>query len=494
MNKVVETRSTSGQILTTTSGRRREVFDLPISLDRSIRNHGQQVHAALRSAIIDGLLRPEMKLPSSRTLAEQLGVRRNAIVAAYEHLFSDGLIEARHGAGTYVAARLPARASTAPPAQFKIAQGPRRAFALGNTHADAFLLRRLASNVRRRIATATDDQLGYGDPRGSEHLRTQIARHLAANRGIRCDPSCVVIVSGTQHGIRLCTDALLSPGDAVWMEDPGYYAARHTLETVGMKLVPVPVDADGIVVASGLRSNPSAKAAYVTPSHQFPTGVTMSMARRVALLEWTRSSKAWILEDDYDSEFRFAGPPLTALAGLGGERVIYIGTFTKTLFAGLRLAYLVLPTAVVERVVLARAAHDRFPPRFMQDAVADLISDGVLATHTRRMRSRYREARDAVATALGNAASGALRIAVPTQGLHMLAYLPNGLPKDTAMHIREVAEVEAKLLSEMRINRCGPDGFILGFSGHSIKELNAAAHRLGQAAKDHCSAAEKIAR
>ena len=480
--------------MTTTSGRRREVFDLPISLDRSIRNHGLQVHAALRSAIIDGLLRPEMKLPSSRTLAEQLGVRRNAIVAAYEHLFSDGLIEARHGAGTYVAARLPARASTAPPAQYKIAQGPRRAFALGNTHADAFLLRRLASNVRRRIATATDDQLGYGDPRGSEHLRTQIARHLAANRGIRCDPSCVVIVSGTQHGIRLCTDALLSPGDAVWMEDPGYYAARHTLETVGMKLVPVPVDADGIVVASGLRSNPSAKAAYVTPSHQFPTGVTMSMARRVALLEWARSSKAWILEDDYDSEFRFAGPPLTALAGLGGERVIYIGTFTKTLFAGLRLAYLVLPTAVVERVVLARAAHDRFPPRFMQDAVADLMSDGVLATHTRRMRSRYREARDAVATALGNAASGALRIAVPTQGLHMLAYLPNGLPKGTAMHIREAAEVEAKLLSEMRINRCGPDGFILGFSGHSIKELSAAAHRLGQAAKDHCSVAEKIAR
>src|ERR1700704_4937620 len=185
---------------------------------------------------------------------------------------------------------------------------------------------------------------------------------------------CVVIVSGTQHGIRLCVDALLSPGDAVWMEDPGYYAARNTLETVGMKLVPLTVDARGIVVASGLRFNAAAKAAYVTPSHQFPTGVTMSMARRVALLDWARASKAWIIEDDYDSEFRFAGPPLTALAGLGAERVIYVGTFTKTLFAGLRLAYLVLPPGVVERVVRARAAHDRFPPQFMQDAVADLIS------------------------------------------------------------------------------------------------------------------------
>jgi GntR family transcriptional regulator / MocR family aminotransferase len=492
MNKVVETRSTSRQNLTTTL--RRHVPDLPIALDRSIRNHGLQVHAALRSAIIDGLLRPDMKLPSSRALAEQLGVRRNAIVAAYEHLFSDGLVEARHGAGTYVAARLPARPSAPPPAQFKIAPRERRAFALGHTHADAALLGRLGSHVRRRIATASGDELGYGDPRGAEHLRTQIAQHLAANRGIRCDPGCVVIVSGTQHGIRLCVDALLSPGDAIWMEDPGYYAARNTLEAVGMKLVPVPVDASGIVVASGLRASPAAKAAYVTPSHQFPTGVTMSMARRVALLDWARASKAWIIEDDYDSEFRFAGPPLTALAGLGAERVIYVGTFTKTLFAGLRLAYLVLPPAVVERVVRARASHDRFPPRFMQDAVADLMSDGVLAAHTRRMRTRYREARDALATSLENAAGGALRIAVPTQGLHMLAYLPKGVPKDTAMQIRAAADVETQLISEMRINRRGPDGFILGFSGHGIKELTAAAQRLGRAARAHVGVADKVAR
>jgi GntR family transcriptional regulator/MocR family aminotransferase len=469
--------------------RRRELPDLPIALDRSIRNHGLQVHAALRSAIIDGLLRPETKLPSSRGLAEQLGVRRNAIVAAYEHLFSDGLIEARHGAGTYVAAQLPARPSATPAASVQIAQPQRRAFALGRTFADAALLGRLAGNVRRRIVAASGDELGYGDPRGAEHLRTQIAQHLAANRGIRCDPSCVVIVSGTQHGIRLCADALLSPADAIWMEDPGYYAARHTLESVGMKLVPVPVDASGIVVASGLRLNPSAKAAYVTPSHQFPTGVTMSMARRVALLDWARASKAWIIEDDYDSEFRFAGPPLTALAGLGAERVIYIGTFTKTLFASLRLAYLVLPPAVVERVVRARAAHDRFPPRFMQDAVADLIADGVLAAHTRRMRSRYREARDAVATALEHAAGGALRIAVPTQGLHMIAYLPSGVAKDAAMRIRAAADVETQLISEMRINRRGPDGFILGYSGHGIKDLTAAAQRLGRAAKGHVGAA-----
>jgi GntR family transcriptional regulator / MocR family aminotransferase len=211
--------------------------------------------------------------------------------------------------------------------------------------------------------------------------------------------------------------------------------------------------------------------------------VTMSMARRVALLDWARAAKAWIIEDDYDSEFRFAGPPLTALAGLNAERVIYIGTFTKTLFAGLRLAYLVLPPAVVEPVIRARAAHDRFPPRFMQDAVADLIADGVLSAHTRRMRTRYREARDTLVGALESAAGGALRLVVPTQGLHMTAYLPHGVSKETAMQIREAANVETQLISETCIRRRGPDGFILGFSGHSLKELSAAAQRLGRAAK-----------
>jgi GntR family transcriptional regulator/MocR family aminotransferase len=247
--------------------------------------------------------------------------------------------------------------------------------------------------------------------------------------------------------------------------------------------VPVPVDAEGIVVAAGQRNSGSAKAVYVTPSHQFPTGVTMSMVRRVALLEWARSSNAWILEDDYDSEFRYAGPPLTALAGIGSERVIYFGTFTKTLFAGLRLAYAVVPPAVLERVLLTRATHDRFPAVFLQDAVADLMSDGTFDAHTRRMRKRYREARDTVAAVLENAAGAALRIVVPTQGLHLLALLPPGAPRGAAIRIREAAGVEAKLLSEMRITNRAPDGFVLGFSGHDVTELKLAARRLGQAAR-----------
>ncbi|MGJ4890045.1 PLP-dependent aminotransferase family protein [Bradyrhizobium sp. HKCCYLRH3099] len=475
----------------TTSRRRNVVLALPIRLDRAIRGQSQQVHAALRSAIVDGLLAPGLRLPSSRGLAEQLGVRRNAIVAAYEALLSDGLVEPRHGAGTYVATQLPAPQTAAPVAELDIRIPARHPFALGVTLVDPSLLKRLAAASRRRIAQALPDDLGYGDPRGSLHLRTQVAHYLAANRGVRCDPSCILIVSGTQHGLRLCIDALLAPGDAVWFEDPGYVASRHTLGTTGAKLVPVPVDGEGIVVSAGESADRTARAAYVTPSHQFPTGVAMSMARRIALLDWARRADAYIFEDDYDSEYRFAGPPLTALAGIGAERVIYLGTFGKTLFAGLRLGYLVVPPALVARVVGARAAQDRFPPVFMQDALADLMADGVISAHMRRMRPRYRQARDAVAEALARHGRDVLQLAAPSQGLHLLATLPPGAPKGAARLIRDRAGVECRLLSDARIVQRGPDGFILGYSGFATRDLANAARDLARAAKEVLSAASR---
>ncbi len=476
---------------TTSKRPRDDVQALPIRLDRAIRNQPQQVHSALRAAIVDGLLTPGLRLPSTRVLAEQLGVRRNAIVAAYEQLLSDGLVEAQHGSGTFVASELPAPPTSAPVADIAIRTTPHRPFALGFTLTDPSLLKHLASASRRRIMLADVDALGYGDPRGSLHLRTQIAHHLAANRGIRCDPSCVMIVNGTQHGLRLCVEALLKPGCAVWFEDPGYYASRDTLRAAGMKLVPVPVDAEGIVVTAGEKADIAAMAAYVTPSHQFPTGVPMSMARRVALLNWAKAAKAYIFEDDYDSEYRFAGPPLTALAGIGGEHVIYIGTFAKTLFASLRLAYLVLPPAAVGRVVAARASHDRFPPRFMQDALADLMANGVVSAHMRRMRLRYRQARDAVAETLAKYADGCLHIAAPAQGLHLLATLQPGTPKQAAAVIRDRAGVECRLLSEARIMQRGPDGFVLGYSGFATSDLVNAAKRLGRAAQEVLDAAPR---
>jgi len=482
---MVGDRANSGSEVPTTFKKPRDVLDVPLQLDPAAGNQSLQVNRAIRSAILDGRLSAGLRLPSSRLLARQLGVRRNAIIAAYEHLLSDGFVETRTGAGTYVARiLLPRPPGPAVQRLDRPQAAARRPFALGHTHADRMLLGKLGAALRRRTANADQASLGYGDPRGSVQLREQIAAYLAANRGFRCDPGAILVTSGTQHAVRLCTAALLGPGESIWVEDPGYPAARRTFEASGLVAMAIPLDGEGLDIAAGRRIAPAARAAYVTPSHQFPTGVTMSMPRRVALLSWAAERQSVIFEDDYDSEFRYAGPPLTALAGLaqGGE-VIYLGTFSKTLFPGLRLAYAVLPEKLIDRVVAARAGFDRFPPGLLDGAVGDLMAEGVLLNHVRRMRSRYRAARDALVATLAQAAGDALQITVPSQGLHLVAYLPPMLPPDAGPRIREMAEVDALLVSETRSRRGdGRDGFILGFSGFEIEELTAAAQRLGQAA------------
>ncbi len=491
MDKVVGARSNFELIMPTTSKSRGASLDLPLRMDRSVGNQALQVYGGLRSAILDGRLAAGLRLPSTRALALQFGVKRNAVVIAYEHLQSDGLAEARTGSGTFVAT-LPAPARNTRPltaAARSIKPPATRPFALGKTYADPQLLRRLAGATRRRIMKTDAAAFGYGDPRGDATLRAEIARYLAASRGFICDPDCVVIINGIQQGMRMCVEALLQAGDAVWMEDPGYPVACRTLTRAGFKVVPVPVDAEGLDVRAGEKRSLAAKAAYVTPSHQCPTGVTMTMARRTALVEWARATKAWLLEDDYDSEFRYGGPPLTALAGIGGgDRVIYLGTFSKLLGAGLRLAYMVLPPAALDRVIAVREGHDRFPPSFMTGAVADLMADGFLADHIRRMRRRYRNSRDAAVAALERAAGSALKIVSPQQGLHLLALLPDELPLDAATAIRAAAQVETWLLSETRLKATGADGFILGFSGHDVAELTSAATALGHAARRYVDA------
>ncbi len=485
---MVAARANSECDLPTTSA---EVLDLPLRLEGG--SQSNQVHAGLRAAILGGRLAAGLRLPSSRALATQLRVRRNAVVVAYEHLLSDGLAEARAGAGTFVAARLPpAPGQGAPAAPPQL--GGLGAFAVGRTNADPALLDQFGRLLRRSLAAGDPAHFGYGDPRGGEALRRAIAGHLAATRGILCDPGRILVTSGTQQAIRLCSEALLRPGDPVWVEDPGYPAARRIFAAAGARPVPVPVDAAGLDVAAGRQRAERAPLAYVTPSHQFPTGVTMTMPRRLALLDWARETDGWILEDDYDSEFRYAGPPLTALAGIDGHaRVIYLGTFSKTLFAGLRMGYAVLPPALLGPITAARVVADRFPPTLPGAAVAGLITGGGFAAHVRRMRSRYRAARDLVAEAVVQASGGLLQVAVPDQGLHLVALLPPGWPPDAAASIRAAARIEAWLLSETRIAPAPQDGFVLGFSGHPMAELRRAAERLGQAVRAYAGAPRSVA-
>ena len=330
--------------------------------------------------------------------------------------------------------------------------------------------------------------LGYGDPRGSARLREMIALDLKQSRGVHCSPAQIVIATGTQQVLRLCAQALMQPGDAVWFEDPGYRSARLTLAAAGLQPHPAAVDQEGIAAFATPDGLGAAKAVYVTPSHQFPTGSVMSLPRRLALLEWAHRNQAWILEDDYDSEFRYRGAPLTALAGLDrSERVIYIGTFSKSAYPALRLAYAVVPQAALEAVVAARSTFDRFVPPMLELAMADLMADGSLAQHVRRARGHCKRARDLLVQVLVKASRGFLSVAAPDQGLHLLAWLPPGIGTDVAQRIRTASGLALVLLSETRQLHSQGDreAFLVGFAGFSLKEVENAAGLLGKTVVDH---------
>lgn len=450
-----------------------------------------RVYAAMRDAILDGELGSGTQLPPTRTLAEWLQVARHAVVCAYESLQGDGLVIARVGSGSFVAPGL-RRAKPPSPSDIPVlAPGgpqPIKAFALGVPMPDAAFQQRLAAAVRRHMLSDDLATLGYGDPRGSTRLREMIALDLKQSRGVHCSPEQIVVTTGTQQVLRLCAQALIPPGGAVWLEDPGYPTARRTLAAAGLRPQSTAVDSEGIAALASPKGLGAAKAIYVTPSHQFPTGSVMSLPRRLSLLEWAHRHEAWILEDDYDSEFRYHGAPLTALAGLDrSQRVIYMGSFSKSAYPALRLAYAVVPFAALEAVVAARSTFDRFVPPMLELAMADLMADGSLAQHLRRARGHCKRARDLLVQVLVNSSRGLLTVARPDQGLHLLAWLPPGAGPDAARRIRAASGLALVLLSETRqVHGDGDrEAFVIGFAGFSLKEIEQSAGVLGSVVCDH---------
>jgi GntR family transcriptional regulator/MocR family aminotransferase len=430
------------------------------------------LYTALRGLIEAGTLPPGAKLPPTRDLAARFAVSRGAAVAAYEQLLAEGFAQARVGAGTYVAALVP-RLGPAP-ATPSLPEMPRYDLpgAIGTAFDDDRTRRQLRACLNRHLLPPNGAHLRYADPRGSADLRAEVASYLRTARGVRCTADQIILTGGTQQALDLILRAVLSPGDAVWFEDPGYPSARVALEGAGMRMVPVRVDEQGLDVAAGIAAAPSAKAAYVTPSHQYPMGVVMTMPRRLALLGWAKVTGAWIIEDDYDSEFRYAGAPLTALQGLDDAgRVIYIGTFAKALFPGLRLGYLVLPPDLLARVVQARARIDRSPPALAEGALAEFLRDGHFAAHLRRNRRRAEASRDAMVQALG---AVGLTVASPEQGLHLIAPLPPGT-EDRAL-IAPLAEkgLAARPLSALYLGGKAQSGLVMGFSGFSPEAIRRA--------------------
>jgi GntR family transcriptional regulator/MocR family aminotransferase len=481
----------------------------------------RQLYDALRDAILGGRLAPGARLPATRALAAQLGVSRNTVVNAFEQLLAEGYISGRTGSGTYVAATLPddlltARATHIPmpfgnagvtraggAARAPSARGrslaatpvsamsasPQeartgsalRVFRHGLPALDEFPGAQWARLAARRWRRPPRELLGYGDPTGYAPLREALAAYLQASRAVRCTPEQVLIVSGSQQALDLAARVLLDPGDAAWIEDPGYVGARGALLSAGARVVPVPVDGDGLDVAAGIARCPGARLAYVSPSHQYPLGATLSLSRRLALLEWAARAGAWILEDDYDSEFRYAGRPLASLQGLDGEaRVIYIGTFSKVLFPALRLGYVVAPPDLVDALAAARALADRHAPTLDQAVLADFIAEGHFARHIRRMRGLYAE-RQAALVAAARALDGLLEVRPAEAGMHLMGWLPPGVDDDTAARAAAEHGVDALALSAHALERPARGGLLLGYAAFDAPALRAGVRRLGAA-------------
>jgi len=464
----------------------------------------QQVYAAVRRAILDGVLAPGMQLPSSRTLAEDLRVSRTTTVLAYEQLVAEGYLAARHGSGTFVADELPddlphrmpprrllrtrhpqlsrrgvALAGT--PGSSRRLGGPPRPFRLGVPALDLFPVRMWSQLVTRRLRSMTLGQLDYSDPSGFRDLRQAIAEHVQAARATSCTADQVFIVAGAQRALQMICSLLLDPGDRVWLEEPGYVGARSALMEAGAQIVPARVDAHGLDVAAAVRQAPDARLAYVTPSNQFPLGVPMSLMRRLALLKWASKAAAWIVEDDYDSEFRYSTRPFPSLHGLDGDgRVMYVGTFAKSIFPAMRLGFVIVPTDLRQQFLAARRAMDVHPPLLEQMALADFIGGGHYATHLRRTRSAYRERIDALVEAAKACCGGVLSLRPIQTGLHAVADLAG---VDDQRVCEEAAErgIEVAPLGMYYLGRRTANSLVLGFASTPPETLRRGMERLADA-------------
>ncbi len=454
----------------------------------------QQVYLCLRDAIDAGTFAPGARLPASREHARALGVSRNTVLWAFERLAAEGYLVARVGDGTYVAQRtaVAPRASRGGVGAHQLLSRRGRLiaetglrwnplatlplpFRIGQPALDQFpfalwqRLERQTTSVER-IACA-----GYHDPAGHPPLRAAIAQWLLVSRGIRCDAAQVVITAGSQQALDLISRLLLDPGDEVLVEDPGYPGIRANLLAHGVLARPVPVDDEGLCIAQGAARWPLARLAVVTPTHQFPLGVRMSLARRAALLDWARSARAWIIEDDYDGEFQYGPQRIPALRSMAHDaRVLYVGTFSKSLGAGLRQGFVVLPDALVDAFARARALSDRHSPGAPQDVLARFIEGGHLLRHLRRMRELYRTRQASMIHDLARVSGGALMLVPSLQGMH-LAHEVGARVDDAALSARAAeAGVQLAPISRYCIE-AKRRGWLFGYAGYDEAALRRAA-------------------
>ena len=450
-------------------------LDLDLQIDRKLELPMYlQICQRFKTAIEQGHLHAGDRVPAVRALATELNLARGTVEMAYRILTDEGYLQVRGAAGTVVSPSLPQPALQKPQAPMPgqtvsgildhDGKAP-KPLQLGLPALDAFPRKVWNRIVAHRLRGSDPARLAYPDPAGYDRLREKIATYLGVSRGVTCLPEQVFITTGLRNTLELTLSSLSTAGDEFWFEDPGYILARPFLQNAGVKVVPIPVDENGVMVEEGKRLSPYAKFAMVTPSHQSPLGVTLSLERRMALLEWASSAGSWIIEDDYDSEFRYQGRPLPALKSLDrNDRVIYSGTFSKVMFPGLRLAYVVAPVSAVARFQAVAYNLNAGCPYLLQAGVADFIAEGHFSRHLKKMRLLYAERRAITQRVFQEVLGDRIRIDLRPGGLHMLAKL--GDHEDDVLLADRARELGLAMhpLSRWYINAKPQQGLLLGFA------------------------------
>lgn len=456
-----------------------------------------RLYHALREWVQTGRLVSGQRLPSTRQLARELGLGRNTLLAAFDQLLAEGFLVTRHGAGTFVAdlpfehatmvpivSTLPTRAE--PDSSRLSARGMALlaycharqdrfpAFVPGVPALDRFPHAQWQRLLRRHLQRMPTDWLAYQAQGGVPALREALADYLQLSRSVRCRPEQILIVQGAQQGFELIVRLLSDSGDRVWLEEPGYHGAQACFAAAGLDMQPVPVDGEGMCIENMTSPHPP-RLIYVTPSHQYPSGATMSLARRLSLLETAERHGAWIVEDDYDSEFRYGQRPIAALQGLvDGARVIYVGTFSKVMYPGLRLGYLVLPEPLVEPFRQANARLHREGQYAVQAALAEFIVRGHFSRHVRRMRDCYQRRQALLRKALAPAVARGLRLSEGQAGMHLVAWLDDFAHEQRLVERARSEDISLSPLSSYYLDARGRAGLVLGYAGTVEAEIERA--------------------
>src|SRR5438309_1104334 len=484
----------------------KEAATLPLSLagPRADRDLYRWLYEELRAAILAGRLRPGSRLPATRDLAQTYRISRPTAVTAFEQLKSEGYVEGRAGSGTYVSQVLPDQllqvgrmrqekqlphrqaplssyARRLQPFLAPPSTRPIRAFRANLAALDLFPTTLWAQVAARRLRRVSTHLLAGGDALGYRPLREAVAEYLNTSRGVKCSAEQVLIVSGAQEALDRTARVLLNPDEPVWMEEPGYPGAAVVFHAVGAKICPVPVDDEGVDMERGIRRWRRARLVYVTPAHQFPLGVTMSLRRRLALLEWARRSGTLIFEDDYDSEYRYSGRPIPAMQGLDRSGVvIFAGSFSAVLFPALRLGYLVVPPEMVDIFAAAESVTTHHPPLLEQAVLCDFITEGHFARHIRRMRELYAERLAVLLECAKEKLAGVLEISSVEAGLQTVGWLKGGIRAERVVELAADRSVEVVPLSRYVSGESRPNGLIMGFAAGDPLEFRSGVEELAK--------------